>query len=276
MITKLLIFTDLDGTLLEHDSYSFDAARPALTRASNAGVPVIAATSKTAAEVCDIVRAMELHAPAIIENGGGIWFPDSVAEQFPAAVIEPGPTYQQILARMAAFDQKWQGYFIGFSAMSLDDVMKHTGLERRAAEKAKQRQYSEPGLWTGRDDELAAFSQAVDDAGLQLLQGGRFFHISGRANKATQMQRLEAAYERLWPGKLIRTAALGDAPNDMEMIETADYGFIIANPNGKHIPELQGEGRGRIVRVSETGPTGWNNAVNDLLDRLRIGTAKEE
>lgn len=62
--------------------------------------------------------------------------------------------------------------------------------------------------------------------------------------------------------------ALGDAPNDVEMIETADYGVVIRNDHGKGIPPLAGETTGRILRSEAPGPDGWNASVLALLARL--------
>ena len=39
MASQLVLFSDLDGTLLDHESYSFDAARPALDRLRREDVP---------------------------------------------------------------------------------------------------------------------------------------------------------------------------------------------------------------------------------------------
>ena len=47
----LVVFSDLDGTLLDHDTYAWDAAKPALTRLALLGCPVILTSSKTAAEI---------------------------------------------------------------------------------------------------------------------------------------------------------------------------------------------------------------------------------
>ena len=50
-MNRLIVFTDLDGTLLDHDDYSFEAARPALAKLETLNIPVILTTSKTATEV---------------------------------------------------------------------------------------------------------------------------------------------------------------------------------------------------------------------------------
>ncbi|MCG7852909.1 MAG: HAD hydrolase family protein, partial [Methanosarcinaceae archaeon] len=48
---KYVVFTDLDGTLIDHDTYSYKAARPALAALKKQGIPLIFCTSKTRAEI---------------------------------------------------------------------------------------------------------------------------------------------------------------------------------------------------------------------------------
>src|SRR5687768_8132133 len=70
-----LVFTDLDGTLLDHDTYSWEAARPALSRLRHLGIPLVLCSSKTAAELRPIAKRLGLQTPLIVENGGGIRLP---------------------------------------------------------------------------------------------------------------------------------------------------------------------------------------------------------
>jgi len=53
-----VIFTDLDGSLLDHYSYSFAPAANYLERLESQQTPVIAITSKTRAEVLAIREQM--------------------------------------------------------------------------------------------------------------------------------------------------------------------------------------------------------------------------
>ncbi len=46
-----MVFTDLDGSLLDHHSYSFVAREPALDHLRLASISVVPASSKTAAEI---------------------------------------------------------------------------------------------------------------------------------------------------------------------------------------------------------------------------------
>ncbi|WP_257294501.1 hypothetical protein [Endozoicomonas sp. YOMI1] len=52
----ILVFTDLDGSLLDHNHYGWAAARPALELLSEREIPVIFNTSKTFKEVLVIQR----------------------------------------------------------------------------------------------------------------------------------------------------------------------------------------------------------------------------
>ena len=99
-------------------------------------------------------------------------------------------------------------------------------------------------------------------AGFAAKQGGRFLTFSRGASKADHLTTIAG---RLGCGRI---AALGDAPNDAEMIEAADFGVIVANPDGADIPRLAGEADGRIRRSTQHGPDGWNTEMTRLLDQL--------
>ena len=60
--------------------------------------------------------------------------------------------------------------------------------------------------------------------------------------------------------------ALGDARNDVAMIEQADLGVIIPNPAHLQLPRLDGEAAGRIIRAASAGPAGWNEVIMSLLE----------
>ncbi|MEL6839418.1 MAG: HAD-IIB family hydrolase [Pseudomonadota bacterium] len=246
-----LVFSDLDGTLLDHTTYDWTPAKPALKRLTDMDVPVVLATSKTAAEVRVVQREMGLaHYPAIVENGAGVV---GVSEAAP-------PKYTKLRSRLNALPAELHRPFIGFGDMSLDDVAKTTGLSRDAAALAKDREFSEPGLWTGTADQQSNFIAALAQCGILARAGGRFLTLSFGKTKKDRMSDIARHYAP-------RTSiALGDAPNDVEMLEYADLGVIIANPHHAPLPRLTGEDSGRIIRTRTPGPGGWNAAMNSILD----------
>ena len=72
---KKVIFTDLDGTLLDYDTYSFEEAVPAIKEAEDKKVPIVICTSKTRAEIEYWREKIGNNHPFVSENGGGIFIP---------------------------------------------------------------------------------------------------------------------------------------------------------------------------------------------------------
>lgn len=250
----LLVFSDLDGTLLSHDGYDWTPAQPALTALARIGAGVVLATSKTAAEVAPLRACMGLQNwPAIVENGAGL---------LPAGDTGHGDdaAYRRIRATL----RELHAPFLGFGDMSTDEVVRHTGLPPDEAALARARQFSEPGLWQGDARSLERFLADLAAAGITARRGGRFLTLSFGATKADRMGTL---IDRFAPR---HTIALGDAPNDIEMLETADFGVIIHNPHSTPLPELDGEAEGRITRSSAAGPEGWNSALRRLIKDLNL------
>jgi mannosyl-3-phosphoglycerate phosphatase len=121
----LLVFTDLDGTLLDHHSYSFTAALPALERLRKARVPVIPVTSKTLAELAPLMRELDNAHPCIAENGGLIALPpgyfaalDGYRLEEGYRVIELSANYENLVQTAGRLRADHQYQFRGFSDMS--------------------------------------------------------------------------------------------------------------------------------------------------------------
>ena len=253
----LVVFSDLDGTLLDHDTYAWDAAKPALTRLALLGCPVILTSSKTAAEITVLQADMALDAyPAIVENGAGVIGLEEAETEH--------STYTRLRGLLDDVPQDLRAQFTGFGDMDVDALADLTGLSTDAAALARKRDFSEPGLWSGSSDEKAAFLDHLGTQGVFATQGGRFLTLSFGATKADGMARVLRRFDAE------RCVALGDAPNDITMLEAADYGVIIANPHRTLLPPLNGEDEGRISRTLDAGPLGWNTAVCALLDKLEL------
>ncbi|QEE47501.1 HAD-IIB family hydrolase [Rhizobium sp. WL3] len=256
-----LVFTDLDGTLLDHDSYSFEAARPALDLLKERGIPVILASSKTEAEMRPIAEAIGISHPMIVENGAGI------VGLPPQAVAADGVTsspYNCLRTLLRELPKELGACFAGFGDWDVEEVSRQTGLPLSSAALARQRRFSEPGLFTGTDAQKQVFLDFLDARGFTAVQGGRFFTLMPKTSKAERMAEVVAHYQRS-AGEPIRTVALGDAPNDLAMLEAADCGIIIANPAHTPLPVTEQERQGAILRSEQAGPEGWNIMIHQLV-----------
>ena len=153
--TDILIFTDLDGTLLNHFDYDFAAARPLLGRLREAGVPVIPATSKTRAEMQHWWQETGSVDPLIVENGAAVLVPRGyfAVEPTEAKVVDgfhvgsfvaPRAHWQALLVEAReAFPGCWQS----FEELGVDGIVRLTGLDPASAALAARREYGEPLNW---------------------------------------------------------------------------------------------------------------------------------
>jgi mannosyl-3-phosphoglycerate phosphatase len=267
-VPPLLLFTDLDGTLLDHHTYSWEPARQALAAAQEKRLPVVFNTSKTFAECHHLQQQMGLVAPFIFENGGGIAVPEhdaSIAgesdEELSGFRIKfMGTPYAQVRAALEELRQS--GFdFLGFGDMTLDEVAELTGLSAPAAERAAQRDFAEPLIWRDSEERLAEFGRILRERGLSHSQGGRFLHVMGAADKGKAMRWLLDAYGMPRP----RAVALGDSDNDLPMLRAADVAVLVRSPV-RDVPELPLDQRPPVcMTTEETGPAGWNRAVLEII-----------
>ncbi len=72
---KRIVFTDLDGTLLDSNTYSYQKSLAAINRVKEAGIPIIFCSAKTRAEQETYRRELALFHPFVVENGGAIFIP---------------------------------------------------------------------------------------------------------------------------------------------------------------------------------------------------------
>jgi len=264
-MSDLLVFTDLDGTLLDHDDYSYAAAQPQLQRLADLAVPLIFNSSKTAAEIEGLRRQMGNLHPFIVENGSAVYIPATYFDRDgKGEVLTFGADYDEIVD-LARSLRKADGFrFRGFADMSAEEVAAATGLEKAQAALAKKRRASEPLLWEDAPERLKIFEREIDRLGLGLLKGGRFYHLMARrVDKGRAMLELLDRYRRFKPSRSWRTAALGDGGNDRAMLEAADIAVVIPPKNG--VP-LRLKHSGWTIFAHQPGPAGWAEAISTILD----------
>jgi mannosyl-3-phosphoglycerate phosphatase len=256
-----LVFSDLDGTLLDHDSYSFEAARPALDLLKARGIPLILASSKTEAEMRPIAEAIGVDHPMIVENGAGVV---GLGVGGTLSNRHSSSPYSHLRSFLRELPKELDGCFEGFGDWDVGRVSQETGLPLPSAELARQRHFSEPGRFTGTEAQKQSFIALLDAQGFIAVQGGRFFTLMPKMSKAARMAEVLAHYRQL-TGQPVRSIALGDAPNDLAMLEAADCGIIIANPAHRPLPVTERERQGFILRSEQAGPEGWNIMIHQLV-----------
>jgi len=254
---KIVIFTDLDGTLLEHTSYSFDEATEMLAFLKKENIPLIITTSKTKDEVIPIQKALGITTPFIVENGAGIFIPSSKKEG--GEMLSLGFEYGYIRECFTRYAQTIQ--MRGFGDMSVEEVAKHTSLGMLDASNAKKRAFTEPFLLTNPAD-LSTLTKMAQSDGLAIIQGGRFYHlINQNQDKANAMRVVMERYKQTSNAPLY-TIGLGDSANDLQMLENVDTAFLIPHPDGTYLScDVEG-----IIKAPFAGPKGWNYVLKEYFD----------
>lgn len=262
---KRIVITDLDGTLLDHDSYAWQAAAPALQTLRELGIPLIINSSKTRAEISDLRRELENDHPFIIENGAAVVIPANYFAPGPERLVpfsEPREVILDVLATLR--DQGF--HFHNFDLMSVPELADLAGLSVAAAAMAKRRYATEPLLWEDDPADLARFREALARHQLRLVQGGRFYHVMGFFDKADAMQYLLKHYRAFYqaddPQVQLTAIALGDSPNDLAMLEQADIAVVIQGVNSA---DLTLSGHPRVIHSDRPGPAGWNQCLLQIL-----------
>lgn len=270
-----IVFTDLDGSLLDHYSYSFAAAQGTLTRLEQNGVAVIPNTSKTLAELFELRTALKNHGPFCVENGAAVYIPAGYFDSQPQhtdivnhrgqsfwqyTAAQPREHWQQLLDQI---ESQFAEQFETFAQLGIDGIEATTGLSRAQATLANQRQFSEPVHWRGDDKQKIQFFDTLTSLGAQVLAGGRFLHVMDPgSSKANALQWLSQCYREYGKYDNYRSIAIGDSHNDISMLEAADIAAIIRSP----VHDLPTVNSKQPAIVSdEYGPDGWQAVINQII-----------
>lgn len=269
-----MIFTDLDGTLLDHLTYSFQQALPALNALKEKSIPLVFCTSKTRAETEKIRRQTKNTHPFIVENGGAIFIPEGyfspesdlttasvkkVEKDAKYQVIEFGTPYAHLREVLSKIQAQHPGKIRGFGDLSANEIAKLCDLSTEEASLAKHREYDEPFVL----DEERLKRKIQEDArrsNLQITRGGRFYHLMGANDKGKATLNLIEIYRKQF--EALKSIALGDSLNDLPMLAAVDIPILLPKADGRYDSSVKLQG---LKFAKDTGPSGWCEAVLQIL-----------
>jgi mannosyl-3-phosphoglycerate phosphatase len=269
--TFMMVISDLDGTLLDSSNYSFSAATAALARLKKEDACLVLASSKTRAEVEPIRGRLDHTGPFIVENGGALFVPagffrvslEGAISRDGYEVIPFGTPYAQLRPALKEIARVLGTEIKGFGDMPIEEVAQRTGLTRREAALAQQREYDEPFVLVN-DTLFEAVCREATIRGLTCTKGGRFYHLLGRNNKGTACRFLINCYRRELEPASVRlcTIGIGDSANDLPLLATVDQRILVQRPDGSYdstvrLPDL--------IYAPGIGPAGWNTAILNML-----------
>ncbi|MGD1904888.1 MAG: HAD-IIB family hydrolase [Leptolyngbyaceae cyanobacterium] len=269
-----ILFTDLDGTLLNGESYDYQAALTVLDRLKQAGIPVIPVTSKTRAEVETLIQTVGITDPFVVENGSAIFIPRDTCpfalpegeDDGPYRVVALGVAYVMARAGLRVLAQEIGRPLKGFGDFSVEQIQGLTGLSETDAKQAKAREFTEPFM-TPKNVAVEKLTEAAASIGFRVVVGDRFSHlIAGSAGKGVAVRQLVDHYRPTFPeGETITTVGLGNSPNDIDMLENVDQAIVLPGKDGPHV-RLKDRG---WTLAPAPAPEGWAQAVEQVLNNFQ-------
>lgn len=259
---KALFFTDLDGTLIDHDNYCYDKSLRGMELLKENSIPLIAVSSKTFDEMSVLMEKLHLFYPFAFENGSGIAYPSEREGIFTLELAGPGAdSLASVLPEIESFTGK---ALTGITSLSEKEIAELTGLDHETAALAKKRKTTLPFIAGGDSllsgQEISRLNTMLQKYNFCVTKGGRFNHlIPADSGKGEAVKKIIEFYRNTFKDEIL-TAAAGDSFNDIPMFETVDYSYVIRKPDGSFIDFTAG----RIMKSA--GPAGFSEAVIDYLN----------
>ena len=266
-MAEIVVFTDLDGTLLDHESYSVRAALPAIDLLIRRGFPIIPVSSKTASEIRRWVKLLYLEGSFVSENGCGIAIPAECITGRPDGAIERdgewwislGMDIGKVRQGLEELSRSMEFTYRAFDQMSLDELSLLTGLAGEELEQCLVREFDVPFIISG-DYDQELIGKKAEELGFHFTLGGRFFHLTGGCHKGEAVKILADLYRKEKEDPLF--IGIGDSFNDLPMFEAVDLAFLVQKPDGTYdslVPEQAAR------RVRGVGPNGWRAAIEEVM-----------
>ncbi len=256
---KEIVYTDLDGTILDHDTYSYSESRPGIDLLKKVNVPLIFCTSKTRFEIEHYRKKLQNTHPFISENGGGIFIPknyfnfdfkyDTIIDRYKSIIL--GEKFDYLLKILDELKKEFR--IRSFIDMNLEEIAKSSNLSLNEASLAKKREFEIPFKLIDKKDEKELLKK-IKKLGLNCMAGGRYYHLAGENDKGKAVKILSQLF-RQKHGK-IHTFGFGDSYNDFSMLDNVDEPYLVKKKDDTYCSD-------KYNCASDIGPKGWNNVIQN-------------
>ena len=261
-IYKILIFTDLDGSLLHRDTFKFDEIKDYINQLLSKSIYIIPNTSKTEREILEFNNELGSSLPFISENGAVIKGLDLIHSNLPKELVLSKEKDSLIKIFQESVSIDFQNKCKWLSEMDKKNQSLIFGLKDEKLNMALDRKYSVPFIFKGTKSEKKELSIIVKKKGLALQEGGRVINLTDKVNKAKALQVFVRFFKK--NNKNIKTIAVGDNYNDLDMLKTSDYPCLVFNDKFTldQIPIND------LITTNKPSPEGWADVIKMALVKI--------
>ena len=261
-IFKVLIFTDLDGSLLHRDTFKFDEIKDYLKQLISKGIFIIPNTSKTEKEILEFNNELGSSLPYISENGSAINGLDLLNSNLPKELILSREKDSLIKIFRELVPVNLQNKCKWLSEMDKKKQSLIFGLENDKLKMALDRKYTIPFLFEGNKSERNELSKIVKNKGLALQEGGRVINLTDKVNKAKALQVFVRFFKK--NNKNVKTIAVGDNYNDLDMLKTSEFPCLVFNDKFT-LDEIPIK---NLITTNKPSPEGWADVIKKALVKV--------
>ena len=186
-MNKIIIFTDLDGTLLNEESFSF---KQIITFIKNLlkldNFFIFFISSKTKEEMINLRKKMNINVPLIYENGAGIYdlkFCNLIKEPLKKNIVLAKQKIKEIKKKTNHF-RGLKSSLRFLDSMDIKEIKTILGLPSDEIQFAIDRKFSRLFLFNGDDSFLKNLKIQASENSLSINKGGRVYSISDNFTKA--------------------------------------------------------------------------------------------
>jgi mannosyl-3-phosphoglycerate phosphatase len=268
---KIIVMTDLDGTLLDQDTFEYEPVKSYMAELLDSGVGIVLNSSKTWAELEYFCRSFGRQLPYVSENGAAIYNADSLL-----GLSNIKPNAYQIFGRpVADLKMIWSNNIstgLRKKCLFLDETERSVqssclGLTGESLARAMTRGYSRPFLFKGSDSEFKELQKQANELKLNVLRGGRVCNLSALHDKANCITLIRDLVDSNLGKALI--VGVGDSDNDVSMLEAADIACVIPRKNELPLTIKNNKTCQRVIHASRIAPLGWQEAVAGAIAFLK-------
>ena len=256
---KTLIFTDLDGSLLDRDTFKFDEIKDYLKKLISNGIFIIPNTSKTEKEILEFNNELGSNLPYISENGAAINGLDLLNSNLPKELILSRDKNNLINIFKKSVPENLQNKCKWLSEMDKKKQSLIFGLDNEQLKKALDRKYTIPFIFEGTKNEKNELSKIIKNKDLSLQHGGRVIHLTDKVNKAKALNVFVRFFKK--NNKNVKTIAVGDNYNDLDMLKTSDFPCLVFNDKFT----LDKIPINNLISTNKPSPEGWADVIKIAL-----------
>ncbi|MDC3030394.1 HAD-IIB family hydrolase [Candidatus Pelagibacter sp.] len=258
----VVIFTDLDGSLLHRDTFKFDSIKEYIKSLINNGIIIIPNSSKTEKEIEKFNEELGVKLPYISENGSAIHGLNLINQNFPNKIDLSRAKEELINIFNTKISENLKIKCKLVANMSREDQSIIFGLTGKELDNAMNRKFTSPFLFEGTKNEKNKLSKILKSNSLSLQEGGRVINLCDSVNKVKSMNKVVKIFKKIEINTKI--IAVGDNYNDLEMLRNSDIPCLVFNDQFK----LDQINIDNLIVSNKPSPEGWADVVKMALGKL--------